>query len=563
LRASPGRRVAVACAGAALAAALGAGAAACSRGDAGGAAHGARHDWTNTHRLVIAAAAEPRTLDPILGPAQPTLELSMFLFSYAIRYDDRGRPVPDALTEVPTPQNGDVSRDGRTLRYRLRRDAVWNDGVPLSCSDLRFTWRAVMNARNDVATRAGYDDIATIDCSDPHVAVVHMKRTYAPFLQQLWSVNGNAPILPEHVLARYNDARGSFNQAPYHAAPTVTSGPYRFRSWRRGGEVRLEANERYFRGRPAIQEIVYRPVPDGNTLVFLLRRHEADLVFGLPESQWSSARSISGFTAIAPVVYSWTHIDFNLRSPLFRDAGLRRALTYALDRRALVKNVGHGLGELTDTIFSPSLYRAAYDSRAVKYPYSPARARALLDAAGWTLARDGIRVRRGRRLQFTISTQTESLSGRLLETQVQAEWRAVGADVSVKNYPGVLFFDNDPRRGILQGGKYDTAFFAWTGAPDLDMSAIYSGRYVAPHGQNALGWDNRVATAAMDDANATIDPARRIRDYAVVQREFARDDPSIILWYVRYPILWNDDVKGITATPAIAPPFWNTWAYHY
>jgi len=522
-----------------------------------------RHSWTNIHRLIIAAPAEPRTLDPVLSPAQPTLELSMFLFSYAIRYNDAGRPVADALAEVPTRINGDVSTDGRTLRYKLRRDIFWSDGVPLTCRDLRFTWEVVTNAHNNVTTRAGYEDIRSIDCTDAYIAVIRMKRVYAPFLQQLWSVNGNAPILPEHVLARYNDARGSFNTAPYHAAPTVTSGPYTFRSWKRGSQVRLRANPRYFRGKPPIEEIVYRPMPDGNTLVFALQTHEIDLAFGVPEAQWERAKSFSGIVAIAPVVFAWTHIDFNLRVPLFHDARMRRALTYALNRPALLHRVGHGLGELSDTFFSATLYPNAYNSHTAKYRYDPKVARSLLDAIGWKAASDGIRTRGGRRLEFSISAPAESATGKLIETQIQQQWRAIGADVQVKNYPGVLFFDNDPQRGILQGGKYDTAFYAWTGAPDVDVSSIYSGHYLPPHGQNTLFWANPTATSAMDDANATVDTERRIRDYMIVQREFALDDPSVILWFMKYPVIWNSDLKGITPTPAVSPPFWNTWEYHY
>ena len=91
--------------------------------------------------------------------------------------------------------------------------------MPLTCKDLRFTWQVVMNTHNNVVTTDGYRDIKSIDCRNPAVAVVHMKRVYAPYLQQLWGVNGNAPILPEHLLAKYNDDRGSFNAAPYNALP--------------------------------------------------------------------------------------------------------------------------------------------------------------------------------------------------------------------------------------------------------------------------------------------------------------------------------------------------------
>jgi len=530
---------------------------ACTR--SGSAEKGAGNAWTTPGRLVISAAADPKNLNVMLDSTQPTLELSMFLFSYTVLYDEHSRPVPDALSEVPTIANGDVSRDGLTLRYKLRHNILWHDGQKLTCRDLRFTWQAVMNPHNNVQTTVGYDAIKDIDCRDPYVAVVHMKHVYAPFLQQLWSVNGNAPILPEHLLARYNDAKGSFNTAPYQSAP-IGSGPFRFVAWNRGSDVRLAAFDRYFRGRPGLNEVIYKIIPDGNTLVTQLVTHEVDLGFNLPATGWDRERAIPGTIAIAPVIYNFTHVDFNLRRPLFSDVRLRRALTYAIDRPALLQKVQHGLGVLADTFFDATLSPDAVNRDVMTYPYDPAKARVLLDATGWHVGAGGIRVRNGQRLAFTFSATTEGVTAHALEAQMQSYWHAVGADVTIKNYPTSAFFANDPS-GILTGGKYDVATYSWAGAPDVDQSAIYSAHYMAPHGQNFFFWNNALATAKMDDANSTVDQARRIADYRVVQAEFAKDDGSIVMWFRKYPVVYNRDLTGMTSTPVVSTPFWDTWDY--
>jgi peptide/nickel transport system substrate-binding protein len=530
---------------------------ACTR--SGGGASGTGNAWTTPGRLVISAAADPKNLNPVLDSSQPTLELSTFLFSYTVLYDEHSRPVPDALSEVPTIANGDVSRDGLTLRYKLRHNILWHDGEKLTCRDMRFTWQAVMNPHNNAQTTVGYDAIKDIDCRDPYVAVVHMKHIYAPFLQQLWSVNGNAPILPEHLLARYNDAKGSFNTAPYQSAP-IGSGPFRFVAWDRGSDVRMAAFDKYFRGRPGLNEVIYKIIPNGDTLVTQLVTHEVDLGFNLPASSWNRERAIPGTIAIAPIIYNYVHIDFNLRRPLFSDVRVRRALTYAIDRPSLLQKVQHGLGQLADTFFDATLSPDAVNRDVMTYPYDPVKARALLDAAGWRAGPGGIRVRNGQRLAFTFSTQTEAVTGRELQTQVQSYWHAVGADVTVKNYPTSQFFANDAT-GILTSGKYDVATYSWAGAPDVDQSAIYSARYMAPHGQNFFFWNNPIATAKMDDANNTVDQARRIADYRVVQAEFAKDDGSIVMWFRKYPVVYNRDLTGMTSTPVIFTPFWNTWNY--
>ena len=196
-------------------------------------------------RFIYAENQDAKSLDPMLATGGVVGDLSMFLFSYAVRYDEHAKPVPDALREIPTLANGDVSRDGLTLKYKLRKNIYFHDGVRLTCRDLAFSWHAALNPANNNITHEGYRDIASIDCSNPFVAVIHMKQIYAPFLQQLWGVNGNVPILPAHILDRYNDSKGSFNTAPYQSAP-VGSGPFSFVRWDRGQQVELKAFDRYF-----------------------------------------------------------------------------------------------------------------------------------------------------------------------------------------------------------------------------------------------------------------------------------------------------------------------------
>ncbi len=417
---------------------------------------------------MISTIADPNGLNPAFASATPTLEISSLLFSYAVRYDDHARPVPDAVSEIPTVANGDVSKDGLTLTYKLRHGIKWQDGQgELTCADMRSTWKMMVNPKNNIDTTVGWDAIKDVDCRDPYVAVVHMKHVYAWFLQQLWGVNGNSPILPAHIIDKYDDAKGSMNNAPFNSAP-VGSGPYRFVSWQRGNELRFEAFPDYFLGKPKIAEIVYKIVPDGNTLVTEVQTHEVDISWNDPTGAWDRLRHMAGVRAIAPVVYIYDHIDFNNSRPLFQDVRVRRALTDALDRRAMLDKVQHNLGELSDTPIDPTLYRDAYDSTVMKYPYDVARARALLDAAGWKAGPGGIRQKNGVRLAFQVSATTEGVTAHLIEAQAQSYWHAIGAVAEIKNYPSNLFFDQV--KGPLATGRYDVGLYAWSGAAELDQT---------------------------------------------------------------------------------------------
>jgi peptide/nickel transport system substrate-binding protein len=519
---------------------------------------GTGNAWTHHGRLVYAEAQDAKSLDPVISTDAATGDLSMFIFSYAIRYDEHAKPQPDALREIPTLENGDVSKDGLTLKYKLRPNIYFHDGVQLTCKDLAFTWHVVMNPTNNDVTQDGYRDIKSIDCSDPLVAVVHMKKIYAPFLQQLWGVNGNAPILPEHVLAKYNDAKGSFNTAPFQAAP-IGSGPFAFVRWDRGSQVVMKAFDRYYLGKPKLDEVIFKYVPDQTTLANQVRSHEIDLAVKIGATTYPLVQNVPGTVLITPPEFTYNHLDFNLHTPLFaKDVELRQALESAIDRPLILTKISHGLGDLSDTALSPRL-SYAWTNDTAHFPYDPAKARAMLDADGWKVGAGGIRVRNGQRLAFNISTQAESTTGIAYETIVQSEWRAVGADVTVKNAPTQQFFDN-ASTAILQGGHYDVAFFAWNGAADPDDSAIYSGLNMAPHGQNAIFWNDPVANAAMADELSTVDPARRLRDFHTEERRFALDVPSIIMSYRREPTAYNSDLHGFDPSPVISP-FWDPQNY--
>lgn len=485
----------------------------------------------------------------------------MFIYSWTIRYDSKAHPFPDALSEIPTVANGDVSKDGLLLRYKLRHNIKWQDGPPLTCNDLKFSWQVVMNPHNNVITTDGFKDIDSIDCSKPYVAVIHMKRLYAPFLQQLWSVNGNMPILPEHLLAKYNDDKGSLNSGPYNSLP-IGSGPFKVVSWSRGQEVRMVANPDFYLGKPKLSTVIYKILPDENTMENELQTHDLDMLASGTGLKWPAYAALAadpknGLTAIRVDSFQFSHLDFNLRHPIVSDRNVRIALAYATNRQEIIDKIQHGSGIPAETDQAPLSW--AHTTDFVHYPFDPEKAKAILEADGWKVGPDGVRVKNGQRLEFTLSTQTESNAGKAQQTLLQRQWRDIGAQADIKNYPTSQFFENSTA-GILQGGHFDVAAYSWIGAADPDDNAIYSGDNLAPHGQNAMMWNNRIATAAMADALKTIDQARRKRDYIIVQQQLALDVPTIIISFARVPYVYSTDLKGFDPSPVISA-FWDPWNY--
>ena len=199
--------------------------------------------------------------------------ISELTMAYLVRYDHRGRPIPELVTNIPSQDNGGISRDGRTIMMHLRHDARWSDGYPFTATDVAFSIRVVQNRANDEVSRDGWDLIDDVRTQGNYSVVIHLKQPYADFFPTFFGTAGANPcILPHHLLWRYPN----INNVAYNGLP-VGIGPFRYTHWKRGEVVEMEANPYYFRGRPQLKRIEFKTIPSQTTALTQLETGEADL----------------------------------------------------------------------------------------------------------------------------------------------------------------------------------------------------------------------------------------------------------------------------------------------
>ncbi|MBD5633292.1 MAG: hypothetical protein IAI49_02335, partial [Candidatus Eremiobacteraeota bacterium] len=230
----------------------------------------ALHAWTHPDVFRYGDQIEPDSLNPYLSNALAAGRVEAAIFSGLVRYGPRGTILPDLATRVPTIANGDISRDGKTFTYHLDPRAVWHDGVPVTSDDAAFTWHAIMDPKNNVTSRSGYDRIANVIAVDAHTVRISYREPYAPAIANFAAGVSRTSILPKHVLEH-----ADFNTAEFNRAP-IGSGPYRFVRWDHGSEIVLAAFPRFFRTPAIVPRIEYRIVPDTNTLFNAVRTHDLD-----------------------------------------------------------------------------------------------------------------------------------------------------------------------------------------------------------------------------------------------------------------------------------------------
>ncbi len=447
----------------AAAAALACAAAGCSAphdGAPAGTARGAT--------VRFALAADPQTLDPLFAHADASSveqQVARLAFEPFVDVDERGATVPVLLDRVPTVENGGVSRDGRVITYHLRAGVRWQDGVPVTARDVVWTLHAILDDRNAVRSRAGYDRIARADPVGERTVRVTLKEPWAPAVATFFA-NGTAPqyVLPAHLLEREpNLERAAFASHP------VGDGPYRFVAWARGDHLTYEANPSYWRGAPRVARLDVRIVPDPGTNFTLLRSGALDwnLLSPVQRASLETAASLRFRTVPLALIAG---IAINTAHPPLDDARVRRAIAASIDRATISRKITFGRYPVVDTAQpigswarDPSVHEPAYDPRA---------ADAALDAAGWQRGPDGVRAKNGVPLGLTYVQFPESQTGVRVATVVQSELEARGMRVTIKSLSNAQLFLPRAQGGTLASGKFDLAYVPWPMGADPDDSSL-------------------------------------------------------------------------------------------
>jgi peptide/nickel transport system substrate-binding protein len=500
---------------------------------------GGRHT-AGSQLIFTGLAGEPDSLNPMLSNEADELNFAHLYMSYLVENDDRGNTIPEVAAEVPSLENGGISSDQRTVTYRLLRNVRWQDGAPLTARDILFSYRTIANPRNNVPTRVGYNEVQSIRAPDDYTVVVRLRRRFSPFVQYFFGPQGNGAILPAHVLEGLSD----INHAPYNERP-VGAGPFRVVAWRRGDSITLVANPFYWRGRPSIDRLVYRIIADPNTRLEQLRTGEADAYFDVDPQLLPQVRSIPGVHVALTPVADLHVLRFNLRDPVLRDASVRRAIAMAIDRKTLLAAATHGSGVIVDGDQPGNGW--AYDSALPSIRYDPAGAR---------------RLPAGRTVDVTLVIAPQIINGSTSVAAIlQEDLRKIGVHATIKQYPSGIFYGSAAAGGVLAAGRYQLAYDAWwVLGNDPDDSWNFGCSQMPPAGLNYSFWCDPTADAAMRDAIANVDRARRKADYAIVQRAIVRDLPTFPLWQVRIPNAYRNYVHGIAPSPA-GSTFWNAWSW--
>jgi peptide/nickel transport system substrate-binding protein len=520
---------------------------ACARQTAGSA--GGHNPWTIPGVLRIGRDEEPDSLNLMYSHTYASDWIVGLLYSSILRYDPDGNYIPDLATVVPSLQNGGISRDEKTVTVHLRHGVVWADGAPLTAADWLFTYHAVMNPRNNVKTRYGWDGIASAGAPDPYTIVIHLKRPNVEVLGILALGGSGYPPLPAHLLGGLPD----LNSAEINSRP-LSSGPFLLQTWHHGESLVFEPNPRYFRGSPKLKQVVWKVVPDVNTLFNQLATHEIDVYPAVNTSSIPRLSNLTGIVVDKRLIANWRHLGINMSRPQLADSRVRQAIALAVDWKRINDTVYRGYDRLAVSDIFPQSWAAP---SLAPYRYDPVAARRLLAQDGWKAGTDGTLRKGPLAMHLTLYTRSGQMENVQSAVLIQAMLHAVGIDVAVRQMPGNFLF---AQNGPIYTGKYDFEWSIETNGPDPDNSGDWNGAFIPPNGANTSWLNDPIVNATSTAAASTFDQAKRKALYEREEERLRQLNPAIFVnWEMSYTAM-NSDVKHYVPAAFIGDT-WNAWQW--
>ncbi len=473
---------------------------------------------------------------------------------WAWDFDDQNNPHPVLVKEMPSEENGGISPDGRVITLKLRDDIVWSDGEPITSEDFVFTYEMTMNPKNTVATTFPYDKLEKVEAPDARTVVMTFKEPFAAWQATLWH-----GLLPAHVLRPVFEKEGTIDNAEWNRAPTVGCGPFVFKEWESGSFARFVANDKYWLGRPKIDEIFIRFVPDDASQVAALKAGDGDLgtfiaYSDIPTLEQAGVKMVKVFSGYNEGWYFYLHPEKG--HPALKDVRVRQAIALAFDRFSICKDLLLGLTKPPATYWANTPWQ---DPTLEPWPYDPERAKQLLDEAGWKDTNgDGVRDKDGVELVLTLGTTTREIR-RDVQAVAQQQLAQVGIKLELANADSDIFFGSYGEGGPCATGQYDIFEYSTvTNYPDPETADWLCKEIPSDENPAGVNWQ-AVCDEELDglfQLQATqVDPAERQQTFHKITRLIYEkvywlgvwEDPDI--WAVG-PRLQNVRLSGAT-------PFFN------
>lgn len=469
--------------------------------------------------LTFLIESSPNNLDLRQGTDAQSERVGELIYDPLVRKDAHFNLQPWLATSWEQP-------DPLTWVFHLHPNVSFHDGRPLTSSDVAWSIRSMSDGTLITAKAGAFADVTAIDTPGPLTVILHT-RTPDPSL--LFNLSDGLFGVVESGAGRDEGLR------------PVGTGPFRFISQVQDKDVVLERNATYWAGpvSATIQQVRFEVVPDTITAALEMKKGSADVESNLLTMDMVHAlRNQPELRTTTGPGARVDYLNFNVQDRALRDARVRQAIAFALDRPALIAALWRGHAIPADTLLPPGHWAAASHDQLAQYPHSSERAIQLLDAAGLKPDRNGIRLR------LTMKTSTDETT-RLEAQAIQAELRDVGIELTLRSAEFGTFYAD------ITKGAFQMYLLRWIGSnedPDIFHYA-YATSMFPPKGANRGRYSNARIDALLKAAVAETTQSARRRDYIQVQQILAEELPTVPLWYPDNTVVHSSRMTHLVLDP--------------
>jgi len=521
-------------------------------------------DWLLVHML-----SDPEQLNPLTSNDAGASSILGYIFQGLLTRDPRTLELKPLLAE----SRPVISKDKLTYTFKIRRDATFQDGHPLTGEDVLFSIKALKCPLvNAPFIRVYYASVVDAQLVDDYTVRFITKEPY--FLNE--DVLGGIDVLPRHFYDPENllkdvtvrelsrgDSRlpdnvrrfaNNFNKN-YNRNP-MGSGPYKFQSWKTGQEVILVRDQTYWgKGKPGIDQPYldvyrYRVINNLDAALVRLKSGGLDTMNLQPLQhlrQTKSKRFRKNYQKLLYFSPGFTYIGWNNAHPIFRDKRVRKAMTYLTNRKQLVKTILFGFGQVID---SPIYrFRPEYDETLASYPYDPEKALGLLREAGWKdTDGDGVldKVIDGKStpFRFEIKFNSGNMIRKSVVLTLQDELKRHGISVTVRQLDWTIFLDD------VRNHKFDAMVLGWAmSVRDPDSFQVWHSSQAENKGSNMISYKNARVDKILEEYRREFDPKKRIELYREFQRILHDEQPYTFLFMGKSISAVHRRLRGVEVLP--------------
>lgn len=522
--------------------------------------------------LVIGIGQFPEGFHPnLFSHVAQSLVMGMTRRPFTV-YDPDWNLICMLCTALPSFADG-TAREESTLAgtpglasdYTIRPDAVWGDGTPITTDDVMFTWEIGRTDGAGVVSTELYKQMERIEVHDDKRFTVHWDRRACDFE----GIN-DFEVVPAHLeRAAFAEPREYKRRTLYETDttnPGLYYGPYRITRVEPGAIIVLEKNPTWWGKEAEFERIVFRIIENTAALEANLLSGEIDYIAGedgvtLDQAIAFDQRHGDDYNVVYKSGLIYEHVDLNLDNPILQDLRVRQALLFALDRAAISERLFEGRQPVAHTSVNP--LDAVHFDGVPKYAFDPDRAVALLEEAGWTDVRDGIRHNAaGERLSLEIMTTSGNRIRELVEQVAQSMWRDVGFDVRIRNQPPRVFFGQTLRERTFEA----MGMFAWVSAPEnIPRTTMHSDMIPTADnnfsGQNYTGFVNAEMDEVLERIQIECGAEVQTELWNRIQTLYAENLPVLPLYFRSNAFVMPKWLKGVRPTGHLNPS--SLWVEHW